>query len=774
MFFGVISIILQGFSQTPTLPQQILQSTLEVDPIANTQINSDFVLGCDSPNMEGYYCHGDYLDLKYGFPFTNPRTADHSPGAYDYNMLIFDGFLTDGHTIWEQEDYVFDNLVKYSFNFWAHNRFFSDPVNEVEIDLFIGGVFQQTFIVKAKNGWQEFNFTIPFFSNFGTADITLVQKYGGAAKDFALDDITMSWQPYNMDPQTLFMDSLNLMNPHIQRDPIEEAYYIAGSAVYNATSSKLYVIKVDRFGQPIWSNTYNIGQNGDARCYGFTYNPNRNSYLLTGYYLNDQEWRTPYILEINLNGSIKSQHSISVAENKNCIALDIIVDGKGNIVLGGFTDATPMPDLGTYPATINGMVVKLDANFNVNWIHEISTSQQSCSYNFDEYIAVNSLTETPSGYFLTGSISEIGPGRNTTQGVLNRTINMNGQLVWDRSYHHVQSCSTTAHSFCGSDALMFKGELISTNNSSNWHSLGYNKQIPANGGYIFSGVGNSGLGHNWSNQILPAINGKDVIIAGINSDNDIPVVRSLNPVSGNVNWSMEYMVQNDPAYYHTFGQNDKRLQPFGSGGYFQTFEYSDLMVIEPNAGFYTPNGSYMLVANRCDGPGKLIGLEFFELTEQGGKSINSTDCAVNELTESYGQVPMEPRFVNGGIEQGHADGLDAAYTDKATQYGGCMNAAPNIPGPGKRALGVGDMMVNANLEVYPNPVNNHLTVRWDASNTVEKVEILNLTGQVLILSPVKSNQGSITISMESLPSSVYLVQVTDSNGEIQTQRVIKQ
>ena len=775
LLMSVMLCITAYYGYAQTLPQQIIKPQLEVDPIASGDINSDFVLGCDWPNTTGYYCHGDYLDLKYGFPYTNPRTNDHSPGAFDYNMLIFDGFLTDGHVIWEQPNYVFDDLVKYNFSFWAHNRFFSGASNAVEIELYIGGVYQETFTIQAQNGWQQFNHTIPFFANHGTTDITLVQKNGGHAQDFALDDIFMGWQPYNMEPQTLYMDSINLMNPHLQRDPHEEAYYIAGSAVYSATSSKLYVIKVDRFGQPIWSYTYKIDNSPDARCYGFTYNPSGQSFLLTGYYLNQNGWRNPYVLEIGLNGNIINQKQIEMTPGENGIALDIIVDEKDNIVLGGFADPTPVGDLGMVPASIEGLVIQLDQNLSLNWTKKLSTSQQLCPYINDEYMAVSSVTETSAGYFLTGSISEVGPSGKTTQGVLNRTINQNGQFVWDRSYHHVQNCSTIDHRFAGSDAMIFKGELISTNNSSNWHSMGYNKQMPVSGVLTYNGMGASGINHNWSNQIMSAINGKDIIVAGINSDIDVPVVRSIDPVSGNVNWTMEYVVQNNTSHFHTFGQTDPRLQPFGMNGYFQAFEYSDLMTIEPNAGFYTPNGSYMLVANRCDGPGQLIGLEFFELTENGDKSVNTTDCAVNELSESFDPIPMDPRFVMGNMAQLTDQPIDASYGEKVTTYGSCTNGAPSIPNQnGKRALSVNDVEANYLFEVFPNPVKDNLTVKWESELTVDRIEVMNLTGQVLMVSQVNSGQTSTVISLSHLPSSVYLVQLIDSNGQRQIQRIAKQ
>ncbi|MBY0486495.1 MAG: T9SS type A sorting domain-containing protein [Flavobacteriaceae bacterium] len=76
---------------------------------------------------------------------------------------------------------------------------------------------------------------------------------------------------------------------------------------------------------------------------------------------------------------------------------------------------------------------------------------------------------------------------------------------------------------------------------------------------------------------------------------------------------------------------------------------------------------------------------------------------------------------------------------------------------------------NANFTYYPNPVKDVLNLSY--SQSITKVQIINLLGQEVILKSVNATESQI--DMSRLPSGTYLVKVTSDN-QIKTIKVIKQ
>ncbi|KGO94494.1 hypothetical protein Q767_13075 [Flavobacterium enshiense DK69] len=68
-------------------------------------------------------------------------------------------------------------------------------------------------------------------------------------------------------------------------------------------------------------------------------------------------------------------------------------------------------------------------------------------------------------------------------------------------------------------------------------------------------------------------------------------------------------------------------------------------------------------------------------------------------------------------------------------------------------------VVWSNLKVYPNPTKNQITV--SNSEILSKIEIINITGQVLFSN--KPNQSEVKLDLSDYPVSVYFVRVTSDN-----------
>ena len=83
-------------------------------------------------------------------------------------------------------------------------------------------------------------------------------------------------------------------------------------------------------------------------------------------------------------------------------------------------------------------------------------------------------------------------------------------------------------------------------------------------------------------------------------------------------------------------------------------------------------------------------------------------------------------------------------------------------------LGLDDVNATSNFTFFPNPVNNVLTIKAQAS--IGSITVYNMLGQAVFRSTPKTND--ITVDMSVLPSGPYFVQVS-INNTVKTVRVIK-
>jgi len=80
---------------------------------------------------------------------------------------------------------------------------------------------------------------------------------------------------------------------------------------------------------------------------------------------------------------------------------------------------------------------------------------------------------------------------------------------------------------------------------------------------------------------------------------------------------------------------------------------------------------------------------------------------------------------------------------------------------------------NLQLNIFPNPVSGILNVSLKESNTID-LSILNTLGQTIIKKQLpKNNQENIQLNISSLPSGIYIIQVTGKNNSA-TAKFIKE
>lgn len=84
--------------------------------------------------------------------------------------------------------------------------------------------------------------------------------------------------------------------------------------------------------------------------------------------------------------------------------------------------------------------------------------------------------------------------------------------------------------------------------------------------------------------------------------------------------------------------------------------------------------------------------------------------------------------------------------------------------------GVRDILNKQNVYFSPNPTNTTLTI--SSQKTFKKIEILSVTGQILLYETV--NTKSHQLQLQNLAGGIYIARISCENGEVYTGKVIKQ
>jgi hypothetical protein len=89
--------------------------------------------------------------------------------------------------------------------------------------------------------------------------------------------------------------------------------------------------------------------------------------------------------------------------------------------------------------------------------------------------------------------------------------------------------------------------------------------------------------------------------------------------------------------------------------------------------------------------------------------------------------------------------------------------------------GVKETSINLEMNVYPNPTTNFLSLKVDASTSLSNqqlsYQLIDLQGKVITNKKVTATNS--TINVENLPKAIYFLNVTKNNQLVKTFKVIK-
>ena len=85
-------------------------------------------------------------------------------------------------------------------------------------------------------------------------------------------------------------------------------------------------------------------------------------------------------------------------------------------------------------------------------------------------------------------------------------------------------------------------------------------------------------------------------------------------------------------------------------------------------------------------------------------------------------------------------------------------------------VGINESSISLEMSVYPNPTTNYLTLKVEITENLS-YHLFDMQVKVIVSKKITDN--TTTVVMESLPTSTYLLKVTDSNKTVKTFKIIK-
>jgi hypothetical protein len=76
------------------------------------------------------------------------------------------------------------------------------------------------------------------------------------------------------------------------------------------------------------------------------------------------------------------------------------------------------------------------------------------------------------------------------------------------------------------------------------------------------------------------------------------------------------------------------------------------------------------------------------------------------------------------------------------------------------------------IEVFPNPTSNGLTVSWSNSQAVNHVKLMDLTGRTFLVKYVNSGEDFVNLELSQFTPGVYFVQIHCADNQILVEKVI--
>lgn len=111
--------------------------------------------------------------------------------------------------------------------------------------------------------------------------------------------------------------------------------------------------------------------------------------------------------------------------------------------------------------------------------------------------------------------------------------------------------------------------------------------------------------------------------------------------------------------------------------------------------------------------------------------------------------------------------ITTTYTVTKTQ---CKAVTSDIIVVNVSPTGVNELNINSATQLMPNPSSGDITIK--SKFVIDRVEIINTTGQLLLIKEIQSNEGVLDLSQ--FAEGIYFVKVVYPNGMSVTKKIVKE
>ena len=569
----------------------------------------------------------------------------------------------------------------------------------------------------------------------------------------SLFSVTIHSQPFqkNVEVTNGFYHDLNL-------ESINDAsndFAVAGNIFDMNFSTQLMAIhRTNAAGMIQWSNTYTDAVFPEVRVLDVVNVVN--TIYATGYVADGSGKRSTFIAEVQAsNGAVLNAHFYDMVNpgfnsqgfkivHTNSDANNDTVSDPGFLIVGLF-GACQTTDIN---CGLNiGFVLRTDMNLVPIWTIELENNNSTAgTFDFD---FINDITETPTGFFLTGSITgQVAPGLDQ-QGVLAYKIDFLGNPVWDQSYifGNSQDVSVDAYYDSGSQ------QIFMLCNYSQTHYFGVTKLADATGVIDPSSWFLTGNDLNtYAFRIMESINNPNtLLISGYDRDESW-VDGSSNPQFGETN---VFVHEFDKVTGAITGSTRQYLVPHVEHGpeEFNFWGFQQPVIYYPDISLpYTLNdgsGTFLYHVGYRTTPNSLTAAELFAVPASKDnecvyldKSLTLQPLAFNPIIGTTGQVtptmgPLQLIVSPFNVQERICDDTLAV-------------ADNNLP----------------TIKLYPNPASQHLYVY---GVDLSSYRLLDAVGREVSAGVLRSGEA---ISLATVNSGVYFLQIQLIDGRNTTKKLI--
>lgn len=520
-----------------------------------------------------------------------------------------------------------------------------------------------------------------------------------------------------------------------------------GLGIWEVTSNGLndnYYTKFDSSGNFVWLKT--IG-NSNNETQPISTVDNFGNIFCFGVFRDSIDFDdSPLIGDTSyLVGSTFGSFYIFKSSQDSCDYMTLKIDSTSNIncTNQGYGSATILPDStgfnfywSTSPTQFSS-----EALFTLPGIYLVNASNTNINCSFNRSILINGVYD-PIGVDLNCNLicTNFRPGQLTTMwlnGFNERCAAVNGQLkiIIDSNINYISS-NIQPDSIIGSniswlfynytyDSLSLNPVLILETDS--LLQIGDTVCFEV---MINPIAGDADSSNNYKTYCFPVINGYD------------PNFKQVYPQGECI---PNYVLNNEPLTYTIHFQNT---------GNADAINIHLLDTLDPNLDLNT----LRVIGNSHDViteilPGNVMNFRFdnIHLPDSGTNEIGSHGYVIYEVYPNT-SIPNNTLIENTSYI--YFDFNPAIITN--TVFNTVVDVIPNC------FLNVSENSNNFNFTIYPNPANDNITVFSNSNVNIGKIEILNLSGQ--IIQSISANSKSTTIDISSLSNGLYFIRVSAENG----------